>query len=107
MLSRVLGIFAPLITFASLLAAQTAGATLTGYVKDPSGAAVPTAKVVLTNSATGVAVTTYTNGTGFYTFPYVIPGTYQILVNAAGFQPQVHPDINVQVGLSVRTDFSL
>lgn len=107
MFSRVLGIIALVIMCVSLVNAQNADATLIGYVKDPSGAAVPKAKVALKNSATGVEVTTQTNGSGFYTFPYVVPGTYEISVNAAGFQPQVHPDIPVQVGLSVRTDFSL
>lgn len=93
--------------FCSVLNAQTADATLTGLVTDPSGAAVPNAKVTLTNSATSVSVNTQTNQTGFYTFPYVVPGTYSISVDATGFQRQVHPDIAVQVGMSVRTDFAL
>ncbi|MBV8865921.1 MAG: carboxypeptidase regulatory-like domain-containing protein, partial [Acidobacteriaceae bacterium] len=107
MLSRALGLLGLVMTLASVLTAQTADARLTGFVTDPSGAAVPNAKVVLKNSATAVEVTTQTNETGSYTFPYVGPGTYEITVSAAGFQNQVHPDIAVQVGLSVRTDFSL
>ena len=96
-----------LFTFASILGAQTADATLTGYVNDPSGSAVPNAKVTLTNSSTAVAVPTATNQSGFYTFPYVLPGTYELSVEAPGFQRQDHPGIHVQVALSVRTDFSL
>ena len=107
MFLRVASIVALLVTSASFLEAQTANATLTGFVRDPSGAAVPKAKVDLTNSATSVSASTQTNSTGVYTFPYVVPGNYSITVNAPGFQSQVHPDITVQVGLSVRTDFSL
>ncbi len=89
---RLLGVFA-IFTFASILGAQTADATLTGYVNDPSGSAVPNAKVTLTNSSTAVAVTTPTNQSGFYSFQYVLPGTYEIAVEATGFQRQVHPNL--------------
>ncbi|MDQ2774455.1 MAG: carboxypeptidase-like regulatory domain-containing protein, partial [Acidobacteriota bacterium] len=104
--SRIFSIFT-IFTFASILGAQTADATLTGYVNDPSGSTIPNAKVTLKNSATAVAVSTQTNQGGFYTFQYVLPGTYEMDVEATGFQRQVHPNIQVQVGLSVRTDFSL
>ncbi len=105
-MSRILGIFA-LFTCASILGAQTADAIVSGYVTDPSGSAVPNAKVTLTNSATQVATTTQTNQAGFYNFPYVVPGTYEIGVDAVGFQHETHPAVTVSVGLSVRTDFAL
>lgn len=106
MLSRLLGVVA-IFVFASALSAQTATGTMVGAVTDPSGAAVPNARVTLANQATNVSVSTLTNGTGFYTFPYVPPGVYRIAVEAAGFQREVHPDIRLGVGLSVRTDFAL
>jgi hypothetical protein len=106
MLSRLLGVLA-VFTFTSVLAAQTATGVMLGSVTDPSGAAVPNAKVTLTNQATNVSVSTLTNGNGFYTFAYVLPGTYRIAVDAAGFQREAHPDIRLEVGLSVRTDFAL
>lgn len=106
MLSRLLGVFAIFI-FASALSAQTATGTMIGSVADSSGASVPNAKVTLTNQATNITISTVTNGTGFYTFPYVPPGVYRIAVEAPGFQRQVHPDIRLEVGLSVRTDFAL
>ncbi|MDQ2844302.1 MAG: carboxypeptidase regulatory-like domain-containing protein [Acidobacteriota bacterium] len=70
--SRVAAVLALAVVFTSASMAQTADATLTGYVKDPSGAAVPNAKVTLKNSATGVAADTQTNDTGFYNFPYMV-----------------------------------
>jgi len=57
-----------------LVSAQTAAA-ITGEVTDQSGAAAPTATVVATNTATGVARTTSTNNSGVYSFPDLTPGT--------------------------------
>ncbi|MDQ2841268.1 MAG: carboxypeptidase-like regulatory domain-containing protein [Acidobacteriota bacterium] len=94
-------------TLGSVPGAQTADATLTGYVTDPSGSAIPNAKVSLKNAGTQASVVTTTNQDGFYNFSYVVPGTYQLSVEAAGFQREVHPDITVSVGLSVRTDFAM
>ncbi len=106
MLSRYLSVCA-LLLFASLLAAQTSDGTVSGYVNDPSSSPVSNAKVTLTNSGTHVAVTTQTNSTGFYTFQFVIPGTYQVVVEATGFQKETHPEIHVDVAQSVRQDFPL
>ncbi len=106
MLYRLLGLSA-LFTFACILGAQTADGTVSGNVTDPSGSGVPNAKVTLKNSGTQVAVNTQTNGAGFYTFQFVVPGTYQINVEATGFQREVHPDVHVEVAQSVRQDFAL
>lgn len=106
MLSRYLSLCA-FVLFAGTLAAQTSDGTVSGYVTDPSGSPVANAKVALTNSGTQVAVATQTNSTGFYTFQFVIPGTYQVTVEAAGFQKETHPDVHVQVAQSVRQDFAL
>jgi outer membrane receptor protein involved in Fe transport len=95
------------LALAFIAGAQTGDGTVSGYVTDPSGSGVPAAKVALRNSGTQVAVNTETNSTGFYTFQFVVPGTYQVSVEAPGFQREVHPDIHVEVAQSVRQDFAL
>ena len=40
-----------------------------GIVDDPTGAAIPNAKVTVTNTATGVSVTATSSNGGDYTFP--------------------------------------
>jgi hypothetical protein len=55
--------------------AQVAGATLTGAVKDSSGAFIPNAQVVITDVATGVARTVSADGAGLYAAPNLLPGT--------------------------------
>src|SRR5581483_5157661 len=106
MLSRPAGLLS-LFAFAIFLNAQTGDGTVSGYITDPSGSGVPNAKVTLKNSGTQVGINSQTNGTGFYTFQFVVPGTYEVSVEATGFQRQVHPDIHVAVAQSVRQDFSL
>jgi hypothetical protein len=67
------------------LHAQVAGATLSGTITDPQGAAVPGAKVSATNSGTGITTETETNPSGAYTLPNLNPGDYQIAAVASGF----------------------
>ena len=53
-------------------------------VSDPSDAVVPGAKVRLKNMGTAVAADTTTNEAGFYVFPVVIPGRYELTLDFAG-----------------------
>lgn len=65
----------------------TATGTIVGLVTDPSGAAIPAAKVTLTDDATGVIRSVDTNQAGRYVFPAVKLGTYDLRVDKAGFAP--------------------
>src|SRR5580704_13428504 len=86
--------------------AQTAG-SITGEVKDQSGAVAPNAAVTVTNSETNVARSTTTNAAGIYSFPDLTPGIYQVKVAAAGFSTVVKTNIELQVQQMARVDFSL
>ena len=94
------------LSLTSLLLAQTGG-TITGEVKDPSGALVQSASITVTNAATNVARTAETNSAGLYNFPGLIPGTYQVKASSAGFQTSVAKDIELQVQQTARVDFEL
>ena len=91
----ILCLFVPL---AQPLHAQVAGGTLSGTVTDPSGSAVPGAKVEILNSATGVARNLTTNGDGFYSAVNLVPGTYSISVSASGFSTSTKSGITINVG---------
>ena len=56
--------------------AQQESATITGEVKDASGALVPTAMITVTNVGTNISVNTETNDQGSYTVPSLRPGDY-------------------------------
>ena len=85
---------------------QTAG-EITGEVKDPSGASAPNATITATNKDTNVARTTQTNSAGVYSFPAMIPGTYDVKAVAAGFDTVVKTNILLQVQQTARVDFTL
>ena len=63
-------------TVQQTLYAQAAlgNAAVDGTVRDPSGAPVPDAKVVLTETARGLSRNMNTNDAGAFRFPYVSPG---------------------------------
>jgi hypothetical protein len=63
------------------------GGSISGAVKDPSGAAIAKASVTLVNAMTGVRQAGTTDDHGAYTFPVVPVGEYAIEVNSAGFKP--------------------
>jgi Carboxypeptidase regulatory-like domain len=67
------------------LAWGQATTSLRGTVTDPSGAAVPNATVHLINAGTNVERTTSTDAQGEYVFPEVLPGSYNLQVEAGGF----------------------
>src|SRR5260221_687342 len=80
------------------LQAQVAGGTLSGTITDASGAVVPTAEVVIKNSATGITTTVKTNTEGIYTAPNLLPGSYEVAVSAAGFDTEIKKGIVINVG---------
>ena len=60
--------------------AQVSGATLTGAVRDTSGAFIPNAQVSVKDLATGVARKVTTDSAGLFTAPYLLPGTIRSLL---------------------------
>jgi len=93
-------------SFAAAALAQTSG-SITGEVKDQSGAAAANAAVTATNSKTNVARSTATNTAGVYSFPDLTPGTYDVKVEAPGFSGIVKTNIELQVQQTARVDFML
>ncbi len=65
---------------------QTDTARLIGTITDPSGAVIPNAAVIVTNTGTGRAVTIQTSGSGEYTVTALSAGKYHIEVKASGFK---------------------
>ena len=94
-----------LILNAAPLAAQTLG-SITGTVKDPSGAIAANVPVTATNTGTQALRSTVSNNTGDFTLPDLVPGTYQVRVTASGFQPMVST-VEIQVQQTARVDFTL
>ena len=91
----------------SMLYAQIRSATITGTVKDSTGAVVPDANVVVTQQETGIVTTVKTTATGVYTAPYLAAGTYTVEVNVVGFAPYKQTGIVLAVNQTVRVEAEL
>jgi len=83
---------------------QQVSGTITGYVTDPSGAAIPGASVTVTNVQTGVSTERTSEATGAYTFTNLIPGTYTVAIVAGGFQKFVRENVVLNVDSTVTVD---
>jgi hypothetical protein len=86
---------------------QVVGATLSGTVKDPSGAIVPQAQVLIKNVATGINTAVTSNSDGFYAAPNLLPGAYEVAASARGFATAVQPQITLTVGAQQVLNFTL
>ena len=73
------------LAWSSAMRAQSSG-EFVGTVTDPSGAPVAGARVITTETATGLQRTTVTSAEGFYTVPSLRPASYKISVEAPGFR---------------------
>ena len=82
---RALVLALVLLLSTSLAFAQSDLGSISGFVKDPSGAIVPRAKVSVKNES-GLERQASTNESGYYTVTNIPPGLYAIRVEVAGFK---------------------
>src|SRR5215831_1210837 len=81
--------------------------TISGFVRDPSGAAVPGVNVTAKMVEQQITRTVQTNSEGYYTFVAMPPGDYEITFEITGFQKQVRSDVPLTVNENIRVDVSL
>jgi hypothetical protein len=86
--------------------AQDTG-SITGTVKDPSGASVPNAAVVVTSPDHGLTRHTVTNSAGDYNESALPGGTYDVIVTVTGFKKFQARGVVLDVAEKARVDVSL
>ena len=82
-------------------------ASIVGTVTDPSGAAIPGAKITITNTETGLVRSTTTNATGSYASHELAFGHYSVKVEAPGFKTNQRTGITLQANDTIRADAAL
>ncbi|WP_419806487.1 TonB-dependent receptor domain-containing protein [Terriglobus sp.] len=87
--------------------AQVDQGTITGTVKDPSGAVVPNAQVTVTNVDTAFTLTDKTDSNGIYTFSPLKIGKYTVKVVAPGFTTKEQENVQLHVGERAGVDVDL
>ena len=107
LLSAALGAGCTVTLFTPVAMAQTSLGTLTGVVRDASGAVVTNATVTVTNSATSDTRKAMTSDQGAYRFDALPSGLYSLSVSAPGFQKQDATGVRVQASVSQAYDPTL
>lgn len=100
------------ITFSLLLLAatgfaQTFNGRITGTVTDSTGAVIPSAAVAVKHVETSITKKVQTSQSGVFDVPLLLPGSYEVNVEAPGLQSQVRRDIKLEVNQTVTADFKL
>src|SRR5436309_1301931 len=91
----------------SILAAQGFRATIVGRVTDDSGAVVPGAKIMITNTGTNDNRSVVVNERGEYAIPQLAPGQYTLTAEYTGFNKVVRSGIVLGTNQQARFDISL
>src|SRR6478672_6900917 len=104
---RILAILAAF-GISGILSAQTAG-SINGTVFDNTSAAIPGANLLLLNSGTGDRRETVSSAEGYFTFPDLPPGKYELRTTATGFKAFLQTDLILTVGqqMTVRPTLEL
>ncbi len=96
-----------ILMFVQTIQAQETRGTIRGTVTDPNKSAVPGASVKIVDTARGSTTSLTTNDEGFYQANYIIPSTYQIIVEANGFKRTLRENVKVQINRTLNIDISL
>ena len=87
--------------------AQGFTATITGSVKDASGAVLEGALITATHIESGQKRTAFADASGGYTMPSLPVGAYEVTGEKAGFKQEVRRGINLAIGQEAVVDLTL
>jgi len=99
-------VLSALLTLGAPLFAQDT-ATLTGTIRDNSGASIAGAAVDITNTSMGIVRELKSNSSGEYVAAALTPGQYNITVTAAGFHKYQAQGVVLRVAQDARIDVTL
>ena len=87
--------------------AQTSFGTITGIIRDASGAVLPNVNITATNEQTGLSRQATTDANGAYTVPSLPPAIYTITAELKDFKKGVAAKVNLEVQQTLRRDITL
>jgi Carboxypeptidase regulatory-like domain len=80
---------------------------ISGTAKDPTGSVVPGVSVTATSAETGIKSTTLTDAQGFYAFPSLPVGHYDVQASASGFKDFAVTGLTLDVNSALQVDIPL
>src|SRR6266516_394751 len=87
--------------------AQAVYGSISGAIKDSSGAVVPGATITVTSVGRKTSDTVISNESGLYSKERLLPGNYEVRVEMPGFKASVIPSVVVNVDTNTKVDISL
>ena len=106
-INRAITVLITLVCFAIAAAAQFTTGSITGVVRDSSGAAIANATVKVTNISTNESKTVQTDAEGRYEVPVLPTGRYNVEASSGNFSPQLIKDVPLEVAQKARVDLTL
>jgi hypothetical protein len=94
---RTVALGLTLLLLGASLVAQESRGRIAGRVSDTTRAPVPGATVTITDAARGTTTSLTTNSEGLFQATYLLPGTYQVTVEVAGFKKHVQDRVLLQM----------
>src|SRR5215469_14868175 len=92
---------------AAPMLAQVVGGSISGIVKDETGAGIPAAQVLLKNSETGAERRLLSDESGRYSAPSIAVGRYTVTASKENFQSQTKTGVELVVGQTIGVDLTL
>ena len=93
--------------FAALPLHAATGGSISGAVTDPSGAVIPGAALKLVNTGQQTVYQAVSDRQGFYSFPNLPVGHYELTISASGFTTQRKTNLTVDTDSALRVDATL
>lgn len=103
-LSALIAVF---FVLGSIAAWASITGSISGVVTDPNGAVVPGVTVVATDVATNVRHTTVTDAKGFYAFPALNVGTYNVTISQPGYRDYLESSVIINANSAIRIDVKM
>src|SRR5262245_49675575 len=91
----------------STSALAAVGGSIAGTVKDTTGAVIPGAMITVTNSALRTEFKTTTDGRGYFSFPNLAVGRYDLVIETTGFKPQKKNGLIIDVDTALEVNATL
>jgi hypothetical protein len=105
--ARIAGTLYAVAFLSTALAWGSVGGSISGTIKDPSGRVVPDAQVTVHQTNTGLAYQAHTNSKGYYIFPVLPVGQFELDVQATGFSGYQRNNIALDTNAAITLDVSL
>ena len=106
-LSRVSVLVIALLVCSSAVAWSQVGGSLSGTVKDSSGGVIPGVSVTAADAVRGTSFATVTDGQGYFSFPKLPVGRYDLTLQIDGFKPQKRTGLAIDADSALQENITL